>query len=80
MAICCLFIYKNINLKFQTENPFNEILSLDLDLGYLKVNTYYIKKSHFAKDYQKDSNHKIILKKNKKNQNLLTTFKKTLIP
>jgi hypothetical protein len=49
MAICCLFIYKNVNLKFQTENPFNENLSLDFDLGYLKVNTYYIKKSHFSK-------------------------------
>ncbi len=56
MAICCLFIYKNDKLKLQTKNPFNEILSLGFDLGYLKMNSYYIKRSHFAKDYQKHSN------------------------
>ncbi len=41
MAICCLFIYKNVNLKLQTKNPFNEILNLGFDLKYLKMNTYY---------------------------------------
>ncbi len=64
MAICCLFIYKNVNLKLQTKNPLDEILSLGFDLGYSQVNTYYIKRSHFAKDYQKESNNKIILKNN----------------
>jgi len=66
MAICCLFIDKNVNLKLQTKIPFNEILSLGFDLGYFKVNTYYINGNDFAKDYQKDSNNKIILKKIKR--------------
>jgi hypothetical protein len=63
MAICHLFIYKNLNLKLQITNPIDKILSLSFDLRYLKVNIYYIERNHFAKDYQKDSNKKIILKK-----------------
>jgi len=64
MAICCLFIYKNVNLKFQTENPFNENLSLDFDLGYLKWTPTILKRVILQN--QKDSNHKIILKKKKR--------------
>jgi hypothetical protein len=46
----------------QTKNPFDKILSLNFDLGPLKVNTYCVEiKLIFAKDYQKDSYNKTTL-------------------
>jgi hypothetical protein len=40
MASCCLFIHMNV--RIQTKNPFDEILSLSFDLEPLKMNTYGI--------------------------------------
>jgi len=40
MASCFLFIH--MNLRIQTKNPFDEILSLNFDLRRLKMNTYGI--------------------------------------
>jgi hypothetical protein len=57
IAIWCFFI--------KIKNSFDEILSLGFDLGHLKMNTYYIKKVNFAKDYQNDSYNKNILMRKK---------------
>jgi hypothetical protein len=57
IAIWCFFI--------QIKNSFDEILGLGFDLGHLKMNTYYIKKVNFAKDYQNDSYNKNILMRKK---------------
>jgi hypothetical protein len=43
---------RNIN---QIKNPFDKILSLNFNLGPLKVNTYVSKGIKFSNDYQKDS-------------------------
>ncbi len=48
-----------------TQYSFDEILGLGFDLGHLKMNTYYIKKVNFAKDYQNDSYNKNILMRKK---------------
>jgi len=44
--------------RIQTKNPFDKNLSLNFDLGPLKVNTYYVRLSQFCKDYQEDSYNK----------------------
>jgi hypothetical protein len=41
MASCCFSIYMDV--KEFKPNPFDEILSLNFDLGSLKMNTYGIK-------------------------------------
>jgi hypothetical protein len=37
----------------QTQNPFDKILSLNFDLGPLKVNTYCVKLNQFSKGLSK---------------------------
>jgi hypothetical protein len=78
MVGCCLFIHMNV--KIQTKNPFDEILSLSFDLGLLKVNTFgiihdsilqqIIKRTHIIKTH--------LMKKNLNDKKLLTTFKQII--
>lgn len=53
MAICHLFIYKNLNLKLQITNPIDKILSLSFELEPLKVNTYCVKNNQFCEGLSK---------------------------
>jgi len=48
-----LFFHSYECQGIQTKNSFDEILGLNFDLGPLKVNTYYIKRSQFFKGLSK---------------------------
>jgi hypothetical protein len=59
---------------------FDKILSLNFDLGFLKVKTYCFEKINFTKDYEKDSyNIKNWWGKKKEKKDQLGTLKKTHI-
>jgi len=52
MANWSFFIHMNVK-EFKLKKPFDKILSLNFDLGLLKMNTYFVKLNQFCKGFSK---------------------------